>query len=285
MKITAKIESISPKIAEKYLATMVLNRQHKDATIAGYANDMINGKWLLTPQAIAFDEDGHIFDGQHRLRAIIRCGLTIDMLVLRGFPDKQNSMKTMDVMDAGLARSLPHRLKLMGCYTGNTNLACAVARQIAGVATGINCRASRKPSIATVVEILKLWKVEMRAVCTVMDRPEFKHVRNGYTVAAFTIAAAADLKRLDMDMGRITTGAGLEAGSPILELRNSFFGNSELHPRAKTLLCLSALYCAWHDITGREFFKEAVQEKAVEYFRSKQPARFAAMEKLFFTPE
>jgi hypothetical protein len=281
MKISAKIESITPATAEKYLATMVLNRKPKEDTIAAYTNDMRNGKWLLSPQGIAFDEDGHLFDGQHRLKAIIRAGTTIRMLVLRGFPHQQDSMKTMDVMDAGVGRTMADRLKLMGCYHGNPNLACAVARQIAGVITGINCRASRKPTLSAVMEIIKLYKTELTAVCTVMDRPNFRHARNGYTIAAFTIAAVADLKKLDLDMGRLTTGAGLQVGSPILELRNSLFEKNDLHPRLKTLMCLSALYCAWHGIDGRSFHKEDIQTAAIEYFQSTQPARFKKVAALF----
>jgi hypothetical protein len=282
MKITARIEQINKPIAEKYLATMVLNRSPKELTIAAYANDMANGKWLLSPQGIAFNEEGQLFDGQHRLKAIIRSGVDVEILVLRGFPDKQESMKTMDVLDAGVGRSLADRLKLMGCYHGNPNLACAVARQIAGVVMGINNRASNKPTLSAVLEILKIYKKEMQAVCAVMDRPQFRHVRNGYTIAAFVIAAVVDVNKLDLDMGRLTTGAGLDQGSPILELRNSFFGEEDLHPRAKTILCLSALYCAWHGIQGRAFHKPEIQAAALEFFQSKQPTRFSRVEKLFF---
>jgi hypothetical protein len=284
MKITAKIESIGPALAGNYLATMVHNRLPKESSIASYANDMVNGKWLLSPQGIAFDEDGHLFDGQHRLKAIIRAGMAVEMLVLRGFPEKQDAMKTMDVMDAGAGRSMADRLKLMGCYHGNPNLACAVARQIVAVVLGGSCRAARKPSLAAVLDILKLYKKEMQAVCSVMDRPNFKPVRNGYTIAAFIIAAVADVKRLDLDMGRITSGAGLEAGSPLLELRNSFYGSSDLHPRAKTILCLTALYCAWHDMPGKAFLKQDSQEAAIAFFRASQADRFKRIEALFFSP-
>jgi hypothetical protein len=284
-KITAKVETIDPKTARKYLASMGLNRKPKEATVAQYCNDMVTGKWLLSPQGIAFDEEGRLFEGQHRMLAIIRGEVPVQMLVLRGFPVTQQSMKTMDVVDSGVGRSLADRLKLMGCYHGNPNLASAAARQIAGIVMGTNCRAARKLSISGVVEILRIWKHEMHAVCSVLDRPQFRNFRNGHTIAAFTVAAVADLKALDRDMGRITTGANLDPDSPLLELRNLYFGSGDLDRREKTNLTLAALYCAWMGKPAKAFHKSAVRTEAADFFRSAQEDRYAQVAALFFVGE
>lgn len=280
-RITARIETITPAAAEKWLEDMVHNRKPKDATVACYANDMANGKWLLSPQGIAIDENGRLFDGQHRLLAIIRAGIAVDMLVIRGFPVMQKAMKTMDVLDSGAGRSISDRLRLMGAYHTNPNLTSAIARQIIQAVMG-NTRASRKVSLSVVVEVCRLWKAEMMAVCTVLDRPQFRHARNGYIAAACTIAAAADPSRLDVDMGRILTGAGLEVGNPLLELRNLLMNRTEhTAPRDRTLLCLSAIYCTWHQIPGRAFMKLEHHDAAHQFFRTSQARRFNAVEKLF----
>jgi len=281
MKITARVEKIDPKTARRYLATMVPNRKVKEDTVAQYANDMINAKWLVSPQGIAFDEEGRLFEGQHRMLAVIRADMPVELLVLRGFPVKQASQKTMDVVDSGVGRSLADRLKLMGCYHGNPNLATAAARQIAGVVMGINCRAARKLSLSAVVEILALWKREMHAVCSVLDRPQFRPFRNGQTVAAFTLAACADIMALDRDMGRLTTGANLDSDSPLLELRNLYFGSEPVDAREKTMLVLSALFATWHGQPGKAFYKPAVRAQATEFFRASQKDRFAKVAKLF----
>lgn len=285
MKITAKVETISPKTARAYLATMVPNRRLKEDTVAQYANDMLNGKWLVSPQGIAFDEEGHLFEGQHRMHAVIRADMPVQLLVLRGFPVKQTGLKTMDVVDGGVGRSLADRLKLMGCYHGNPNLASAAARQIAGVVMGVNCRAARKLSLAAVVEILALWKREMTAVCSVLDRPAFRPFRNGQTVAAFTLAAVADIAALDRDMGRLTTGANLDADSPLLELRNLYFGSERVDAREKTVLVLSALFATWQGHPGKAFYKPAVRAQAAEFFRASQTDRFAKVARLFHSTE
>jgi hypothetical protein len=283
--ITATIENVTPEHATQWLQRMVKNRNLKDSAVIMYANDMLNGKWLLSPQGIAFDEQDRLIDGQHRLRAIIRSGLTIPMLVLRGFPISQKAMKTMDVLDSGATRTIGDRLRLMGTYHTNPNLTSAIARQISLTVMGQTTRAARKVSIATIVEIIRIWKAELVAVCTVLDRPQFRHGRNGYVAAAFTLAAAADPARLDLDMGRFLTGAGLESGSPLLELRNLLFsGNKDLfQPREKTAICLAAIYCAWNDIPGRAFLKPESATAAIAWFRKSQPKRFSAVEKLFTT--
>ena len=45
-----------------------------------------NGEFTLTHQGIAFDEDGNLIDGQHRLHAIIKAGIAVKMEVSSGWP-------------------------------------------------------------------------------------------------------------------------------------------------------------------------------------------------------
>jgi hypothetical protein len=45
---------------------------------------MKNGAFELTHQGIAFYEDGCLADGQHRLSAIVKSGVTVQMMVARG---------------------------------------------------------------------------------------------------------------------------------------------------------------------------------------------------------
>jgi hypothetical protein len=83
-------------------------------------------------------------------------------------------------------------------------------------------------------------------------------------------------------MGRLLSGAGLEAGSPLLELRNLLIGGKEyIEPRDRTILALSALYCAWNNMPGRAFMKLEHSSAALVWFRQSQAKRFAAVEKLF----
>ncbi|TXH43698.1 MAG: hypothetical protein E6Q97_33780 [Desulfurellales bacterium] len=102
------IETITPKQAEKYLQFNTSNRNIRKALVGQYARDMANGKWKLTHQGLAFNCDGTLLDGQHRLRAIVESGVTVQMLVARGV----NSEHQL-VMDDHAKRSAGDALTLL----------------------------------------------------------------------------------------------------------------------------------------------------------------------------
>jgi hypothetical protein len=58
------------------------------------------GRWLETHQGIAFDTDGRLIDGRHRLMAVAASGVTVRMWV---FPEQ--TRETFDVIDTGYARA------------------------------------------------------------------------------------------------------------------------------------------------------------------------------------
>src|SRR5438046_2404287 len=56
--------------AEQWLAANTANRPLSRSTVRGFADAMRSGEWLVTHQGVAFDTDGVLVDGQHRLAAI-----------------------------------------------------------------------------------------------------------------------------------------------------------------------------------------------------------------------
>lgn len=88
------IETITPKQAEKYLQFNTSNRPLRKSLVSMYAKDMIKGNWRTTHQGIAFNCDGTLLDGQHRLSAIIESGVAVQMLVTRGV--QSDSQLVMD---------------------------------------------------------------------------------------------------------------------------------------------------------------------------------------------
>lgn len=83
--ITSKVERITPKIAEEYLFQNKNNyRPLKRSVVNRYAEDMKNGRWEMNGETITFDENGVLKNGQHRLAAIVKSGITVEMVVVRG---------------------------------------------------------------------------------------------------------------------------------------------------------------------------------------------------------
>jgi hypothetical protein len=73
--------------------------------------------------ALAFDTDGNLIDGQHRLLAVIESGQSQFMLVVRNVPKS-----VQEVIDAGAARSGADALKLSGRVDSNHPAVAAAAR-------------------------------------------------------------------------------------------------------------------------------------------------------------
>ncbi len=98
MKIT--LETITPPIATKYLEAAGRNRRPAPTRVRLYASEMLSGRWRLTHQGIAFNCDGSLRDGQHRLAAIVMSGKSQQMFVARGLSNDGLSMKEVAVAKA-----------------------------------------------------------------------------------------------------------------------------------------------------------------------------------------
>jgi hypothetical protein len=100
-KMTMRFERISPAKAEAYLAANIdVNRGLYDSAIDQMADDMRSGAWKTTHEGIAFDWDEALIDGQNRLHAIVRSGVTVELPVFRNCDPK-----TFDVINMGRVRS------------------------------------------------------------------------------------------------------------------------------------------------------------------------------------
>jgi hypothetical protein len=81
--IVFSLEIITPAKAAEYLTHNTGNRNLRVKASQKIARDIVTGKWQLTHQAIAFDRNGRLIDGQHRLSAIIIANMPVEMYVAR----------------------------------------------------------------------------------------------------------------------------------------------------------------------------------------------------------
>jgi hypothetical protein len=118
---TAEIYTVTPAVAARWLSRNVRNRVSRPSIVDAYARDMKAGNWQITGEAIKFDTNGALADGQHRLMAVIQADVSVPMLVVRGIaPDAQS------VMDSGTKRTASDALTLDGHK--NSTILAAVAR-------------------------------------------------------------------------------------------------------------------------------------------------------------
>lgn len=116
------VEAVTPKMAQQWLGLTAGNRVVRKRRIERYCRDRRAGNWYVTHQGIAFDSDGLLRDGHHRLEMIVATNLTTKMAVFRNVPSEG-----LTYIDAGLARS--SRDALYMADKGNySNTMMAVAR-------------------------------------------------------------------------------------------------------------------------------------------------------------
>jgi len=114
--LVAEFVLVTPEIAELWLAQSEFrNRSINEKNVAAQTRDMANGRWEDTGETVKFDHRGNLVDGQHRLKAIIRSGISAELLVVRSLSDA-----AVAVIDAGQKRTPAHRLEMQGVSYATT---------------------------------------------------------------------------------------------------------------------------------------------------------------------
>ena len=94
--------TVTPAMAKSWLEHRNVERQrtYSQGSAAKWAAEMRAGRWKTTHQGIAFDWDGFLLDGQHRLGAIVLVGRPIELDIRVGCDPG-----TFDVLDTGNKRA------------------------------------------------------------------------------------------------------------------------------------------------------------------------------------
>ena len=210
--IKSEVVLLSPQQAYRLLKSRTRNRSVSARTVAAYMEDILCNGWTLTNQAIGIDEDGHLYDGQHRCWAIYLSGIAVPVTIMRGLP--RNAIEAVDVLrsrtiyeNRALFRNETHARKISS-YTG------LVANLIAG----------GDHIVFRTVTAQERWRDLARdgidwAVRT-FDGERVLHLDRPGIAAALAFAYKYDPAAIDRFGVGLRTGAGLREGSPALVLRN-----------------------------------------------------------------
>lgn len=107
---TARFEHVTPAKAQRWLDDKNRrNRPVRDDRVDRYAELMETGQWLASPDAIAFDHNGRLINGQHRLKAVVRS--QTEQMMLVAFNLHPDAFKIADV---GIKRTAADALAVEG---------------------------------------------------------------------------------------------------------------------------------------------------------------------------
>lgn len=117
--LNIEITTVTPALAHHWLSRGGKNRFLNMKRVDKLAAAMHRGEWRLTGEAIKLDDEGRVRDGQYRLTAVVKSGVTIQTVVVRGVTED-----AFDVMDSGRARTAADVLGIHG-YSSTTGMAAA----------------------------------------------------------------------------------------------------------------------------------------------------------------
>lgn len=127
-QITGAVTTVTPEMANAWLQAAAPNRNISEKAVNKYARDMKNGKWYATNNGIAFNKQGQLIDGEHRLRAVVRAGVAIETVVVTHMDNEARR-----VIDCGVPRDIPGQWKIHGDFpelSGVLNTLASYARSM-----------------------------------------------------------------------------------------------------------------------------------------------------------
>ncbi len=218
--VTRAVMLVTPALAAEWLKSNTRNRDIKRQKVRRFANEIIAGRWHLTHQGIAFGSDGMLYDGQHRLSAIILSGVPIEIEVTRGL-----AARSLDGIDyGGDPRSAADVLKI----ADGLDLSRRQKANLMVAATLIADGNLNHPEVATphgMRTIIEEHGAALSAMESVFGKGQGKRICSAPVVGSLMVAWASAPTMTVSFATSLHTGVGLEAGHPALLLRNLLLDN------------------------------------------------------------
>ncbi|MCS4051282.1 hypothetical protein [Salinibacter ruber] len=109
--IECAIVEVTPEMAREWLKKNRSNRKVREDRVDRYAEQMRDGEWMVSPDAIAFSYTDKLINGQHRLKAITQLGRGESVECLVAFGLDPGAFKIADV---GVKRTGADVLRIEG---------------------------------------------------------------------------------------------------------------------------------------------------------------------------
>jgi hypothetical protein len=216
------ILTITPEQAKDLLEGQPPQRSVQNTVVQRYMADMEGARWEVTHQGIAFDEDGLLLDGQHRLWACFLSGHAFRTMVSFHLP-----RAVFDLLDGGSVRTHGQLAQVKGQFgkISEANSGVAAARFLWAFDMGKNpLFAATFPGFSSRVADAVL--SNHPGIPDVISRISAKRLKPlalpaGPSIALFTLFYEANADLAATFLHEIATGENLTDGDPALTLRNS----------------------------------------------------------------
>lgn len=230
MKPTVQIVQVTPEMAKAILSGNINNRSLRPSVVEHYARMMKDGQWHLNGESISIAPDGRLLNGQHRMEAVVRSGVTVGMVLVTNVDPRAFS-----TYDKQTGRTTGDALKIAGIQ--NYSIVSAMIGVVKEVrlafVNGSYSSLSRghRMSDAEVIDFAldKAEAVQWSAMVGGRVWHAFGKGAVSPAVAGAMHMLFAETSRdaADTFFARLTDGAGLDIDSPVLTLRNRLLGRTQ----------------------------------------------------------
>lgn len=204
---TKKINEHEKMIADGVIRQRPVNKRK----VSTYASDMKGGKWGLSHESIAFDENGVLLDGLKRLWAVRKADVPVVMRVTTGVPSKTNGVITMDIINTGQGRSLAHQMHIVHGISSPTQVA-AIVRNIGLV---YSSDSDLRLSVSQALDVMDLHEP---AISMLFGITTHSRQRTGPILAPMAVYYMTHPEKAKAFAVSFLTKEELKKGSPVLAL-------------------------------------------------------------------
>lgn len=219
------IEVITPRIAAEMLRRNTRNRNVRPQYVRQLADSLLRGEWATNGDAIRFDTEGVLLDGQHRLHAVVLSGVEMSTIVIRDLPP--DVMKTIDI---NRSRTAGDYLRLEGVQSPNSIAACAKLiiqwdRDRLNACRQVNSSGITTTQIANLIEKIGV-EVLLEAVRTASRVREQLPMPPASIALTWFLTSQIDRADAEEFFARLADGQGLLENNPIYLLRRAVYNRA-----------------------------------------------------------
>lgn len=210
---TRKVQ-VTPELAAQWLKTNQENRNLSDEWIRKLSRDMTNNDFPNVGETLKFDTNGHLIDGQHRLKAVILSGKTVEFFVVENIPrDYRYRMDQVRVRKPSDALTMEH-------HVPNSQMAVATVRIILMWQIEVIKSQTFTPTNQEIIEFTVANKDRIgEAVRYGMNLRGEIGALPSPTAALYFLTYEIDAAEALQFWESVKTGEGLHKGDPELTLR------------------------------------------------------------------
>jgi hypothetical protein len=182
MLISKKL--VSPEDAKNWLENCNLdNRSINQHRVTAYVNDIVKGNWREdTGECIKFSKTGKLLDGQHRLLAILKSGISINLHIANNLEDS-----VFNVLDTGKPRGGMDAMKIAG-VSAYAQLSATIQKYVILKNGGYR---SDKGNALSNSELLKIYNLrplywDAKGNYTNRQKLKFNHIMSATLIGSFS---------------------------------------------------------------------------------------------------